>query len=338
MSLTGDAFQPILQALKTDSTTDFGVAGARVDVLGRVDGRYSSVQRVRVRTPSRTSVAYLKILKPRRPGEDELAWIDRMLRREYESTAALYHAFRDDGDLGAARPIACLPEHRALVTEEVPGRPLGEILVDAGQSTDQLLRIAARVGAWARRYQQIRPSSGVIEIAERRNYLDDRLALLQGRVFPTAERRVLLDRFDTLAERIPASVPAVAIHADLTPLNIIAGAGGRVTVLDFAMAKTGTIHHDLSHVFFHLELLAGRHRGKRETFRALQAAVLAGYDAGLSAADPLFRLMLLQHAVCHVALLAERRVPVLDGAYRWFLRRRWQVCERIPGYDVQGAA
>jgi hypothetical protein len=121
-------------------------------------------------------------------------------------------------------------------------------------------------------------------------------------------------------------------------MNIIVGADGRVTVLDFTMAKTGTIHHDLSHVFFHLELLAGRHRGKRETFRALQAAVLAGYDAELSAADPLFRLMLLQHAVCHVALLAERRVPVLDGAYRWFLRRRWQVCERIPGYEVQGAA
>lgn len=338
MSRAADAFQPILQALKADRTTEFGAAGAEVEVLTRVDGRYSTVQRVRVRTPSRTCVAFLKILKPRRPGEDELAWIDRMLRREYESTAAMYQAFRDDEDLGAAKPIAWLPDHRALVTEEVPGRPLGEILVDPAHSSEKLQRIAARVGAWARRYQQLRPASGVIEMAERRRYLDDRLALLQGRVFPAAERRALLGRFDTLTDRIPASVPAVAIHADLTPMNIIVGADGRVTVLDFAMAKTGTVHHDLSHVFFHLELLAGRHRGRRETFHALQAAVLTGYDAGLSASDPLFKLMLLQHAVCHVALLAERRVPVLDGAYRWFLRRRWQVCERIPGYHVQGAA
>jgi len=37
-------------------------------------------------------------------------------------------------------------------------------------------------------------------------------------------------------------------------------------------------------------------------------------------------LMLLQHTVCHLALLAERRVPVIDRAYRWYLRRRWQQC------------
>jgi len=52
--------------------------------------------------------------------------------------------------------------------------------------------------------------------------------------------------------------------------------------------------------------------------------MLAGYRPDLSTADPLFRLMLLQHAVCHVALLAERRFSILDAAYRWFLRRRWE--------------
>ena len=46
--------------------------------------------------------------------------------------------------------------------------------------------------------------------------------------------------------------------------------------------------------------------------------MVAGYHADLSTADPLFRLMLLQHAVCHVALLAERRFPIVDAAYRWF--------------------
>jgi hypothetical protein len=34
--------------------------------------------------------------------------------------------------------------------------------------------------------------------------------------------------------------------------------------------------------------------------------------------------MLLQHGVCHIALTAERRVPVVDAAYRWFMRRRWR--------------
>jgi hypothetical protein len=54
----------------------------------------------------------------------------------------------------------------------------------------------------------------------------------------------------------------------------------------------------------------------------------------------LFRMMLLQHAVCHVALLAERRIPFVDRAYRWFLRRRWLMCERIDagrGKDLRVA-
>ncbi len=132
---------------------------------------------------------------------------------------------------------------------------------------------------------------------------------------------------------------AVPIHADLTPLNIIVDESGRTTVLDFTMAKTGTQHHDLSHVYFHLQLMAARRRGREAPFRALQQALLSGYAPALTAEDPLFRLMLLQHGVCHVALLAERRVPVLDAAYRWFMRRRWRLCERTwaPGRAAQAA-
>ena len=58
----------------------------------------------------------------------------------------------------------------------------------------------------------------------------------------------------------------------------------------------------------------------------LERAMLAGYSPSLSDTDPLFQLMLIQHVVCHVALLASRRVPLVDLAYRWFLRRRWQAC------------
>ena len=143
-------------------------------------------------------------------------------------------------------------------------------------------------------------------------------------------RRDTLARFDDLCREIGVSaLPAVAIHADLTPMNIIVDQAGRVAVLDFTMAKKGPAHHDLSHVYFHLELLAGKHPRRRGSIGALQRAMLGGYGAELSGADPLFRLMLLQHAVCHVALLAERRFPIVDGAYRWFLRRRWAMCGEL---------
>jgi Ser/Thr protein kinase RdoA (MazF antagonist) len=237
---------------------------------------------------------------------------------------------QQDADIAAVRPLALLPEYRALATEEVPGRPLGELLADFSQPEGWLEAVARRVGRWVRAYQTVVEAGGRIELSQLRAYLDDRLRLLEGRVLSSSDRRATLTRFDDLCREIGVSTaPVVAIHADLGPMNIIVDQNGRVAVLDFTMAKTGTIHHDLSHVYFHLELLAARNRKRRLLVPSLQRAMLEGYRPGLTAAEPLFRLMLLQHAVCHIALLAERRFPVVDAAYRWFLRRRWQLCERI---------
>jgi tRNA A-37 threonylcarbamoyl transferase component Bud32 len=331
MSQAGDVFTPVLRALAADPSTEFGVPGTRVETLRTIDGRYSSVRRVRIQTPARITHAYIKVMKPRGPGQEELARVDRMLRREYAATAALHQALRQDAGFGALRPIALMPDLHALATEEVPGRPWADLLAERSAATDHQLAIARRVGTWVRIYQGLGETPGRVELAERREYLDDRLKLIEGRVISPAERRRVLDRFDALAREIGAdSVRQVPIHADLAPTNIVVDEQGRVTVLDFTMAKAGTEYHDLAHVYFHLELMRVRHRARREMFRALQRSLLGGYDPSLSAEHPLFRMMLMQHAICHVALLAERRVPLLDVAYRWFVRRRWIVCDRMP--------
>jgi Phosphotransferase enzyme family len=245
--------------------------------------------------------------------------------------ARLYEAVRQDDEIGAVRPIATLPEHRTLVTEEVAGRSFAEYLKQADSLTDEMAACAARVGWWVRTYQGLLRIEDVVRLDERRQYLDARLRLLKGRVLSAADRRQTLARFDELADLLGiAVVPAVTIHADFSPTNIIVSGEGRVTVLDFTMAKTGTRLHDLTHAHFHLELLAARHRRREAIYRKLQDAMLAGFDPRLDAGDPLFRMMLLQHAVYHVALLAERRIPLVERAYRWFLRRRWQVCARMP--------
>ena len=138
----------------------------------------------------------------------------------------------------------------------------------------------------------------------------------------------MLSRFDALAERLGPEVAGVPIHGDLGPMNIIVDDTGRIAVLDFTMVKTGTACHDISHLYFHFEMTGARQR-KREMMRELERALLAGYSPSLSDTDPLFKLMLMQHVVCHVALIASRRPPVVDLAYRWFARRRWQTCLRM---------
>ena len=329
MSPVRDEFVAVLEVLAADRALEFGKPGARVDQLSTVNGPFSSVRRVRIHT-DRTTHAYIKILKPRTAGAEELARTRAMLEREFAATRALYETLRQDDSIGAVRPMAWIPELRAIVTEEVPGRPLTQVLAEATVITDPLLSVAARIGQWARSYQSTVPTGGTIALAAQRAYVDARLQVLEGRVLSAGGRRRVLDQFDELAATMPTSEwPAVAIHADLSPGNLIVDDRGRVTVLDFTMAKSGTQHHDLSHVYFHLALLAERHRHRAALFHGLQAAMLHGYDPRLSDGDPLFRMMLMQHGVCHLALLAERRVPLLDLPYRWFLRRRWKTCEQI---------
>jgi len=334
-----DAFAPVLEALRRDPSTEFGQPGASIELLARVDGPFSTVQRVKVSSGPRSITAYAKILKPYSDTPDELMRADRMLRREFNATKALFDVLKQDAEIGAVRPIAFLPEHRAVVTEEMPGRQLSEVLASASSASADLLAIARRIGAWIRIYQSIGPTANTVSLAERRAYLDERLEQLDGRVISRAERQGLLANFDALAAELGTDVPAVPIHADLSPTNIIVGAAGRIAVLDFTMAKTGTTCHDISHLYFHLEL-SGARRRKRATMREFQVAMLAGYSPALSDASALFQLMLMQHVVCHVALLAGRHIPVVDRAYRWFVRRRWRECQRmleLPASTVRTA-
>jgi tRNA A-37 threonylcarbamoyl transferase component Bud32 len=329
-------FEPVIADLSAGATDYFGAAGAVLEPVRRVDGPFSSVLRVRVTAAGTASYAFIKVLKPRNESADELARIGRFLDREYRSTLSFHRSVAQDTEIGALRPIACLPQHRAMVTEEVPGEPLSDVLERAAEPSPALLAVARRVGRWVRAYQQSVATDAVVEFAERRSYLDDRLRALAGPILSAEERVSMLETFDTIVGEIgSATVPAVAIHADLTPANIIVGTDGRVTVLDFTMAKTGPSTHDLSHVYFHLGLRAARRRARAGMYAAVQDAMLGGYDPRLSAADPLFRLILWQHAVCHVAMLAERRIPVGGAAYRWFIRRRWQACVRLAATAAQ---
>ena len=332
MSESATGLEAVLERLKAEAHGVFGEPGAVVERLKRIDGPYSSVFRVRVRSGSRITYAYIKVSRPRDASAESAARVRRFLLREYRAACALRDRLATRTDVGALRPIALFPELNAIVTEEVAGKPLGRLVRHARNADASLLESFRRVGRWIRLYQELDAPAGVVDLAERRAYLADRLALLEGRVLSEAERRDVGARVDAICQAIGSRpIPAVNIHADLTPMNVIVGDDGRVTVLDFAMAKTGTPVHDLAHLHFHLSLGASRHRRRAALYQALQEALLGGYDPELTADEPLFRLMLWQHALCHAALLLERRLPAGEFAYRWFVRRRWRSCVRaIP--------
>jgi Ser/Thr protein kinase RdoA (MazF antagonist) len=318
-------FEPVIAELARNAAAHFGAETVEIEPVRRIDGPYSSVLNVRVSGRNSQSGAYIKVYKPRSNSEADLARADRFLQREFRATSALHAALAAQSELGALRPIACLPQHRAIVTAEVIGRPFGDLLTTASAPRERIVEVGRRVGRWIRAYQQIAPSDGRVELSERRAYIDERLRHLQAGVLDEAGRRHVLAHVDALSSAVGTpSVPAVAIHADLTPTNVLVGDDGRVTVLDFTMAKAGSVYHDLAHMYFHLGLFAQRKRSHAAVARDVQRALLDGYQPSLSPDEPLFALMMWQHAVCHLAMLAERRIPVGGAAYRWLLRRRWK--------------
>ena len=340
MSVRTDDFEPVLAALSRGAQQYFGDSAATLEPVARFERTFSALLRLRVKAAGRDSHAFAKVFKPRFSTPEELAALRRWVEREFTASKRLHDALEPRHGLTALRPVAVFPDDLAIVTEEVAGTTFERVLRDAlwGRRVPAAADVVAeRIGAWIRTYQTVIEAEGSLDLAERREYLAVRLQrLVAAGVFADADVASVLARFDACASEIPPAEPLVAIHADLNPGNILVSASGDVTVLDFSMAKTGACVHDLSHLYMHLEFLRWRPRLKSAVVTAAQAALLRGYDPRSSVSDPLFQLMLLQHLVCHVALLAERRSSALDPAVRWFVRRRWARCARMLGLAPGG--
>lgn len=339
MPLRTDGFERLLSALSGDSQEYFGDPNATLEPVARLERPFSALLRLRVTAAGRESHAFLKIFRPRSGAPEEIAQLRRFVEREFRATHRLHEALAGLGGLTALRPVAVFPEDLAIVTEEVAGTTFDRVLRDAlwGRRVPVPVdAIAERIGAWVRTYQRVIDADGLLSLDERREYLDVRLRkLVAAGVLKESDRAEALARFDELAAAVAEpNQPLVAIHADLCPSNILVAADGAVTILDFAMAKTGPRFHDVSHLYMHLEFLRWRPRLKSGTVNEAQSALMRGYQDAAAVSDPLFLLMLLQHVVCHVGLLAERPSGPLDPAYRWFVRRRWVKCARMPGLSL----
>jgi hypothetical protein len=330
-----EGFRPVLDALAADAERYFGDPRAAIEPVARLERPYSALLRLRVTAAGGGSHVFLKRYKPRpavayeRPME-----MSQVVEAEFAATLRLHTALAARPGLGAPRPIAVLPEHLAIVTEEVVGTSFDRVLRAEGwglRPSPMLGAIAGRIGAWVREYQRAVAASGVLSLADQREYVDERLRHITPRILTAEDRAQALGLFDTLAAGVSrASQPLVAIHADLCPGNILVTAAGDVSVLDFAMVQSGTQYHDVAHLFMHLERLKARPRLRSAFVSTFQSALLRACHGFGPQPDPLFRLMLLQHAVCHVTQLADSGGGRLEPLLRGLIRRRWYACLAVP--------
>src|SRR5262245_4051016 len=250
-------FRAVLHKLVADGRRYFGADRIAVEPVRQLERPFSTLLEIRVAPDGApadaVTGAFVKILKPRADTPAQIASMRQNVVRDFEVTSLVQRGLAVYPGLTAARPIACFPEELAIVTERAQGVTLSERLGQGavGWPRDRTKRsladILRQVGAWLRAAQAAIPQDGAIGVESIKAYLDKRLDDLEanGRVRLTRPGRASIERYrDAVVERIaPADLRSVWIHADFCAENIIVRDGG-LTVLDFTMAKSGTIYTD----------------------------------------------------------------------------------------------
>lgn len=334
----------VLDSLAADSAAYFGEPHVVLTPFEFEERPFSFLARVQVRRsagePPFTHLFVKAFKTASTPEAQEL--MRRRVAHDFHTTRTLFDALRPHGDLGVVPPVACYPEHLTLVTEQVEGNTLLDYLYARasrfGASPDLpgLGQTMATAGRWIRVFQSTGTCHEELSAAWFKDYVDSRLQrLVKGRgSFDESDRQRILRRVDVLWERIDRKdLPLVPVHADMALGNILV-AGSRIVLLDFAMAKQGGRLLDLTRLFLQIDLLSAKPQLRRSTIREAQQALLEGFEPGLTARHPLFRLHLLLHRVNHFATLTLKPQRFPGSLYNIVIRRqhrRWLDAETAAG-------
>lgn len=323
-------FAPVLTSVCRDVEAAFG-PDVWLDPIERHERLFSFLLRARVCDKGSTSPRshiFLKIGKT----PPTTAALERHRSRallDYETMGRVYARMSDGLAFGAVRPIASYPEQLAVVTEQVDGETLLERLQrevawsSRLKGASDLMIVLERTGQWISAFQKALPPREQQSAAQMAPYIDARLRLMaEGRnARDTGLRDRVLRHVAALSEEAGGVEPgAVAVHADLSPSNVIVSSG-RIVVLDFAMTRLGHPLQDAARLFTQLDLLKVKPQFRSKVIDELQTALLRGFAPGLSRRDPAFRIQVLSQRVNHLASLTTRRYGWREAAYNFLVKR-----------------
>ena len=322
-------FSTVLQRLSEGSKEYFGAASIEIEAVRFEERIYSFILEIRVNGNNERSTAFVKRYKvpegvsPVSIREQVIAEFN-VLQDKCKAMAG-YPGFR------VVRPIAYWSDELTIVTERAQGKTLPEILnarVSWRWSAKQqhLIDLFERVGAWPRVFQSTDSSSAMLSTAEMREYVDVRLKqLAQAGAVSPGFCSALLSQFDATARDVNmCELAEVPTHVDFSPHNVLASEEA-ITLLDISARSSGSRYYDLAHMFVHLENLKIRPWMGVRLVEQMQAAMLRGYDPGLTPDRPLFRMELMRNVVSHLVHQREHSGTMLQRLYALLAWRntRW---------------
>lgn len=243
-------------------------------------------------------------------------------RLEYAALRAVEAHFTSLGDprFATIRALDLLPEARAIVMLETPGRPLTRLMARVTRPARLVFRSDLRpifdaAGAWLHEYQRMPYGETVQTRLRRREELPLAAHSFATYLAPRFSSRVL-DRavaaIEAGAAALPEELPLGLGHGDFAMRNILVEAGGRIAVLDTRARTRAPAYEDLARML--VALRANRPQALTQGWafadvelEGLEAALLAGYDRSGEISREAVRLFELLVLLDLWAARAERR-------------------------------
>jgi hypothetical protein len=288
-------------------------------VLSVATRPFSYVARVERETDAATRRVIVKV--PRlMPGKADRR-VPR-LKLEIAAAEALAFTLKGQATLSVPDVVAFYPDIPALVWDEVAGDTLETMATrtarwrPAAAEMTRLEHAFHGAGRWLRVLQEGTAVDGrEFSLDEMAEYVDVRLR----RISELGPRgldiywRARVKRVFTQARLPVEALRLTSVHGDFSMSNIMFD-GSRVVALDFSRFGIGSSYYDVTRLYHQLGLLLHKPWFLPSTVARLRRALLNGYDPSLRADEPIFRLFLIQHLLCHWL-----------GLLKTSPRARWQV-------------
>jgi hypothetical protein len=309
----------------------FSRSGGR-DVVTRVlsvaTRPFSYVARVERESAADTRRVIVKIPRSR-PGK-----ADRRvpaLKLEMAAAEALAFTLKGQSELSVPDVVAFYPEIPALVWDEVAGETLETMAerlargVPGNAALTRLEQAFGGAGRWLRALQDgSKVDAGEFSLDEMTEYIDVRLRRISdmGPRGLDVYWRARVKRVFSEARLHGDALRMTSVHGDFSLSNVICD-GARVVAIDFSRFGIGSRYYDITRLYHQVGLLQHKPWFLPSTIRRLRRALLNGFDPAMRDDEPMFRLFLIQHLLCHWL-----------GLLKTASRDRWQVREfnRWVGY------
>lgn len=335
-------FQQVLDNLRENHQSYFeSRATPQFGVDQTADHPNSRIARLRVKWEHGERMLFLKLLYPDqvdgRTNRSDREYKEQQIRAEYEVLKKLDRAFAGHQTLGVIKPVACFPEHLALVTEEQPGIKFSSIIgnVKIFSKREEIKEVVQWVqlcGSWLRHFQTFVPGNGkFVEFSfdEILDFCEVRLGLLtqfrQGEFtnsFCQSIRHFLREQVEQTKQE---TMEIIGRHNDFGPYNMIL-TGQKLVLLDFAGFGFGPSCWDYVKFWCGLDQIRGSLLVSDKTVDQLQEAFISGYGKMLDPNTPLFAIYRLGYILDQMGDIWQdwstidwKRRPLYKQLYRRYL-------------------